>query len=335
MPLTHSILHKISRAAPGATIETQLGEQENSSTGPIYSLFEQLKHSYLRSSQKLYGHFAENAEENPLPGWLKDYRQQSFSFISLSQQIVKELSLKLDNTEDAFSAHLLIAEEVLMEKTQLYIFWVEHTEVSYIDSDLQVASSRYIDSKKIHYAIKLQLDEWLEEDSEKYLSMITARGNKSFSEAFTNTVGFANGIDTSKDTKDFLAIVDEYAHKLDDEKAKEQKSAILEFCVEKDSIGEPVVIQELSEQLNEAEPLAFSSFVSDQQSFSKPELHTDRSSLKRYMRFFGRDKDMSISFSSGRFGEAIVYEADSGQLIIKQLPKSLKQQLNKHQQGAE
>ena len=39
---------------------------------------------------------------------------------------------------------------------------------------------------------------------------------------------------------------------------------------------------------------------------------------------------MSISFDADRFGQDIVFEVDSGRLIIDNVPKSLKQQLNQH-----
>ena len=330
MPLNHSILHKIERTAPNADISHTLSGEENSSSGPIFSLFEKLKHSFQRSSQKQFGHFDKMLEDNPLPQWVKEQREGKMGFISLSQHIVEDLSNKLSNSEDPFSVHILIAQETIMEQDYLYVFWLQHTEAIYIDSDLQVSTSRYLDSKKMHYAIKLQLSEWLEEDSQKYLSIITSRGNKVFAEAFNQTIGFASGVDIVEETKEFLQIVNDYTETLPAEKAKECKEKVIEYCIERDGIGEPVLIEDLSLQLNEKAPLEFSSFVSDKQEVLKPTIHTDRSSLKRFIRFFGRDKDMSISFSSGRYGNDITYDENSGKLVINQLPKSLKQQLNKH-----
>ena len=332
MPLNHCILHKIERPAPGTDIKTTFKSEENNASGPIFSLFEQLKHSFQRSAQKQFGHFDSELEENPLPQWIKEQQQEKLSFSSLSENLVSDLQHKLDDSDDAFSAHILIALETVMEQQQLYVFWMEHTEAIYIDSDLNVANSSYVNSKKMHYAIKCHLTEWLEEDSQKYLAMITSRGNKVITDAFTKCIGFASGVDIVGETKEFLNIVNDYAESLPEEKAKEAKEKVIEYCVERNSVGEPVVIEELSNQLNESAPLEFSSFVSDKQEIPRPSLHTDRSSLKRFIRFFGRDKDMSISFSSGRFGGDITYNPMSGALTLNQIPKSLKQQLNKHQQ---
>jgi nucleoid-associated protein len=67
--------------------------------------------------------------------------------------------------------------------------------------------------------------------------------------------------------------------------------------------------------------------VAERQQAPAVEMYTDRSSLKRYVRYFGRDKNMSISFSADMFGQEIVYDEVAGTLTIKQIPKSLKQQL--------
>lgn len=330
MPLNHCILHKIERSTPGNSIKTELKNEENNPSGPIFSLFEQLKHSFQRSAQKQFGHFDRSIEDNPLPEWIKGHTQEKISFSSLSQRFVDDLKSKLGDSEDSFSAHILIAQETIMEQSLLYIFWINHTEAIHIDTMMEVASSRYIDTKKISFAIKLNLDEWLKEASPKYLSMITARGEKILCEAFTRSIGFSPGVDIVEETQEFLRIVDEYTQELPSETANETKSKVIEYCVEKDKRGEPVIFEEISSQINDQEPLQFSSFITDKQENPSPTLNTDRGSLKRYMRFFGRDKNMSISFSSDRIGEDIIYDSHSGRLSINTIPKSLKQQLAKH-----
>ena len=85
-------------------------------------------------------------------------------------------------------------------------------------------------------------------------------------------------------------------------------------------------------ELNENAPTEFVNFVSENQQAPKVEMYTDRGSLKRYIRFFGRDKDMSISFSADMVGQDIIYDEHSGTLTIKRIPKSLKQQLKRSKQ---
>jgi nucleoid-associated protein len=327
MTLKHCIIHHIERSAPGGDVVTSIREQDNNSAGPAYSLFEQLKQSFQRSSQKQFGHFDQQQSDRPVPGWIKEQQQGKSPFTRISQRMLEHLQQKLGGCDDAVSAHVMFALETVMDQDQLSIFWINHIEATHIDSNLDVGSSQYIDGNKLQYAARLYIEEWLEQDSQKYLSMITSRGNKNISDAFSGFIGFASGVDLVEDTGEFLTIVDQYAASLPEEKVSDYKGKILDYCVEQDKQGQPVVFEEISSQLNDAQPGEFSDFITARQQQPKTEIYTDRSSLKRYVRYFGRDKNMSISFSADMFGQNIIFDEATGNLIIKEIPKSLKQQL--------
>jgi nucleoid-associated protein len=330
MPLTHCILHKLERPVPGAEIQLQLREQDNSCTDGTFSLFEQLKHSLMRSSQKRYGHFDSQRGDLLLPGLLRDQQHGSSTFTSLTQSLGKKLKLLLEDIDEAFSAQLLFAIDRVMDQDFFYLLWFDHVEACHINSDQEVQSCQYVDTNKLNYGLKIHLNDWLEEDSPKYLTLLAGRGNRILAEAFSELSGFSEGIDLVEDTKEFLDIVDEYTEALPEDKLRETKSKILDYCVDQDRIGAPVVFEDLSQQINESSPEDFSNFVTEKQQTPKTEIHTDRSSLKRYIRFFGRDKNMSISFSADLFGGNIEYNEQTGTLVIKQIPKSLRQQLSRY-----
>ncbi|WP_101757663.1 nucleoid-associated protein [Oceanicoccus sp. KOV_DT_Chl] len=327
MSLKHCIIHHIERAVPGAEVITTLREQENNCSGAAYSLFEQLKQSYQRSSQKQYGHFDREQTDNPVPGWLLEHLQGKTPFARNSQRLLEHLQQKMGANDEAFSAHIMIALETVMEQDQLYIFWINHVDANVIDSNMDVGAARYIDSSKMQFGIRLFVEEWQEQDSQKYLSIITSRGNKNLSDGFEGFIGFSSGIDIVEETSEFLHIVDEYASSLPSDKVSEYKGKILDYCVAQDKQGSPVVFEDISSELNEQEPSAFAQFVTTNQQSPKSEIYTDRSSLKRYVRFFGRDKNMSISFSADMMGQDIIFDEASGTLTLKQIPKSLRQQL--------
>jgi len=79
--------------------------------------------------------------------------------------------------------------------------------------------------------------------------------------------------------------------------------------------------------LNENEPQKFSKFVTENQQEPTEEIYAHRSSLKKYVRFYGREKDLSISFSSDQMEQNIVFSPEDGSLTFKQVPKSLQAQL--------
>ncbi|MDC3332808.1 nucleoid-associated protein [bacterium] len=332
MPLTHCIIHHLERPAPGHDVQISVRETDNSVSGPAYSLFEQLKHTFLRSGQKQYGHFDKELSDNPSPGWLKAMQESKSSFSSTSLMLMEHLKNKLEACDEAFSTHIMYAMDDTMDQNSFYIFWAEHTDAMHINNELETASTKYISTSRLPYAAKIQLNEWLEEGSPKYLTLLASRGNKALATAFQDFLGFSNSVDLAQETNDFLELVEKYVEELPEEKSHEQKSHILDYCVEQDKIGKPIVFEDISNQLDDKSPEKFSSFIVENQATPTDEIYTDRGSLKRYMRYFGRDKNLSISFSADMLGSNIVYDNQTGSLTIHQIPKSLKQQFSKKPQ---
>lgn len=327
MTLKHCIVHSVERTVTGAGVDTRLRDGENSPTGSAVSLFEQFKQCFQRSGAKQYGRFDPARADNPLPGWLREQTQGKSTFCTVSRRIMEHLQQRMDNHQEPFSAHIMIAVDTVMTQDQWYLFWIEHVDASHIDIDLEVAATRYIDSGKLHFGARLFIDEWLQQDSPKYLSVIASRGNKILTDAFVDFIGFNVGLDLVEDTTEFLQIVDQYMDTLPEETTADVKGRIVDYCVEQDKSGAPIIFDELSSQLDPSTPEQFAHFVTQQQKQPKSEIYADRNCLKRYTRFFGRDNAMSISFSSDLYGEEVVYDETAETLTIRRIPKSLKQQL--------
>ena len=61
----------------------------------------------------------------------------------------------------------------------------------------------------------------------------------------------------------------------------------------------------------------------------KSEFIPDRKSLKNYIRFSGKNKDVTLSFAATALGGDIQFDASSDSLVIKNLPSRLLKQLKK------
>ncbi len=330
MSLNHCIIHKIERALPAAPVVTSLAESELDIQGSIISLFEQLKLRYHRSAQKRYGHFDYEQSANPLPGLLKDYLEDKSSFTSFCKNTMAHLKSQYEAIDEPFSAHVLFAIAGSDLQKHLFVFWITHEDVLQISEDLRVVHSQYINTSRLQFAIKLNLEEWLEGDSNRYMSLYANRGNKDLTQAFMQFSAFEMGVDLAKETNEFLGIVDQFTEELPPEEIIAYKDKLLDYCVEQDKFGNPVVMTELSSFVNEQQPEQFANYVAEQQADPKPEIRTDRASLKRYVRYYGRDKNLSISFSANMYGHGVHYNIDADTLTINQIPKSLKSQLTKN-----
>ena len=332
MSIKHCIIHSLSKSTSESNIEAVFRDQENDNEGAGVSLFTQLKHSLQRSATRQYGLFDPEQSDNPLPALLAKYEQQELGFVTLTQKMTEQLKLVLAEAPEPFSAHLLFVVEELMEHQYLYIFWINHSDAQYIDSQLSVEHLSYVNSSRLNYVVKLDFSQWAIKDWQQYLTVQISRGNNEIAAGFAQFVGFVSGVNLQEQTNEFLNIVDDYANSLSKEESNPTKNAIVDYCVDQDMQGNPINFESLSQVLNEQEPDKFSNFVSENQEVPKKEIYTHRNSLKKYVRFYGREKDLSISFSSDRMEDNISFDPESGSLTFRQVPKSLKAQLAKYLQ---
>jgi len=330
MSIKHCIIHSLKRTAEGGDITIKTRDNENTPEGPIVSLFTQLKQSFQRSATRQYGMFDPEQGDNPLPGWLKQLDSESMGFTTVTKKLTEHLKSKLEEVQEGFSAHLLFVVEELLEESHLYIFWVNHTEAQFIDADMEIDNLEYVESSKMNYVLKLDFNQWQVENWQQYLSVITSRGSKDLAAAFLNFCGFISSVNLQQQTDEFLTIVDEYAQTLTPDESKQYKNKIVDYCVEQDMQGNAVNIKNLSQELNSNNPDHFAEFVKDKQEEPKEEIYAHRNSLKKFVRFYGREKDLSISFSSDMMGENVMFNPETGELTLKSIPKSLKQQLAKY-----
>ncbi len=329
MTIKHCIIHGISSQSE-QPIQAQLREKENTNEGPIISLFTQLKQTLQRSATRQYGLFDPEQTDNPLPSWLAKFKKQEISFVTLSNNMLEQLKLILDDVKEPFSMHLVLVVEELMQQENFYAFLIQHSDAQRIDSQLSVNDLSFINTNKINYVLKLDFSQWDIQDWQQYLTIQTSRSNKDITHAFTKFSGFISGVNLQQQTDEFLTIVDQYTETLDKEESNPTKNTIVNYCVDQDMQGNPINFESLSHALNEKEPEKFADFVNQNQKIPQKEIYAHRNSLKKYVRFYGREKDLSISFSSDRMDDNITFDPESGSLTFKKVPKSLQAQLAKY-----
>jgi len=329
MAIKHCIIHQISKENIDKPSALKTNKDELPAEDAVVSLFIQLKQNLQKSATRQYGCFDAAQSDNPLPGLIDKRNKDELGFVSMTQKISEHLKLACDESEEIFNSHLLFVIEELMEQEFLYLFWIFHSEANYIDGELEVGNLSYIDTGRQSFVLKLDISQWQVENWQQYLTLQMSRGNKNLSHSFTHATGFVSSVNLQNQTNEFLEIVDQYANTLEKTEANNTKHSIVNYCVEQDMQGNAVNFEALSGVLNEKEPKKFSDFVKGNLEEPKEEIYAHRNSLKKYVRFYGREKDLSISFSSDQMGENITFDPESGSLTFKQVPKSLQAQLAK------
>ena len=354
MALVHMIAHQLQRANPEAQASVKLRETCLPQDGRVEECFRELKHCVMRRFSKDYGRFSDDHGAHPLSSWLGQYVEEKLSFESVTQKAMQHFKQELDKTEVVTDGFLFFAYEKMEFETLLHIFFVQHNTGQYIDGDAELNESFYLDTGNICLAAKVNITDWQSGDahrSSNALMLLRWRGEKELTDVFANGIGFAEKVDLSADTEAFLEVVSEYTQDLPDNIAHHTKKQVVDYCLEQDKIGKPVVIEELSTQLtdnpapviekiNGEETVTtpklpdFAAFVSETKPAAKPELIPDKTQLRQYVRLSGRDNRLSMSFSSSCLGDTITYDPSSESLTIKNIPPSLKSRLAKYLQNS-
>lgn len=337
MPLAHAIVHGISRAGINAPVKLQLAAQPLPLSGYLEELVKDLKHSYAAKGSKQYGQFTADLGRAQLAGWLRDFSEERMGFESFTHKCSEHFRSLLENIELELDGQLLFALEKLADADVLYLFVLQQSEGIYIDGDLTLQTNLTLDVTGIVLGAKVNLTDWLSGEG-TYLSVLRSRGEKDLTDLFQALLGFAEPRDIAAETTEFLDIVRDYTANLPEEKAQECRTKVVDYCLTQDKLGEPVLLEELSQQINDSEPQEFVRFVADKQEVKRAELIPDRKQLRSFVRISGRNDDLSMSFSSECLGQSIMYDKQSDSLIITNIPGPLKLRLIEHmkamQQGA-
>jgi nucleoid-associated protein len=337
MALTSIISHHILRHSPTTGVDLHLRPDAFAANGKLEDLVYELKSNFIRKSGKSYGRFSGETSEFPFSAWLKEYRAERLGFASFTHKAAQHFKLELEKTECLIDAYLFFVEEKIEAGEFLHVFMAEHLHGSYLDAELALDDSRYLDTQGFALAAKIDLSDWDAGHSATYLSLLRSRGEKELSDAFANLVGFSDKYDIKNDTAQFLQIVDDYAQEMDEQAARVTRTKVVDYCLEQNKAGKAVVIADLSQtlasEIKTHEPEHFSRFVQEKQPDKKAEFIPDSSQIRNYVRISGRNDSLSMSFASECLGKEIVYDAEQDVLTIKNIPPALKAKLLKHMKG--
>ncbi len=344
MPIEAIIAHRITRASPSDSPKVRIATSLWPGDGLHESLFRDMKTSVLRRAGKEYGRFSEDRAEFPFASWLTQFHSQSIGFERLSEHFAHQFAHALNTTDCVVDANLVIGYETLEQSNQLHFFWVEHETGLYLDGDLTVNTSTYLDIEGIRLAAKIDLNDWFsDEDYRKAnaIALLRWRGEKPLSDAFVSALGFCEKLDLAAETDTFLESVSQYTEALPEEVAKHTHKQVVHYCLEQAADDKPVVLAELAQHVHDtlpdpkecptpfAPPPKFDDYVQQHNTKTKPEFIPDKNRMRNFIRISGRNELLSMSFASSCLGESVIYDPSTDSLTIKQLPSSLKSKLKK------
>ena len=334
MPITHVIAHHLSKQIdeePNLVLRKSELKNDSEQT----TLFNTLKSSFNTRISRKHGSFDDEKSYILLAEEINQYLQDESKFKAFTTKFVKKIEELLIEHNGEVNAHFIFFIEAKEKQTVFYLFIVYQNEYLTFNDSLEIMHSYSIDTGSTLCGLKLNIDDWQQRPKYHYLTLVPPKGNDVLSDALHEVSGFGNKIDKAKSTKEFLENVDTFSQQMPEQKQQEFKEKIINYCEEQEAKDEAVHIPTLSKSLEGIDVEKFIKEVlphnpkrTDDE--EEQEILVDKRSLRRYVKFSGRDKDLSLTFSTNQLNSSIFYDERADTLLIQNIPKSLKKQLQAH-----
>lgn len=327
MPVSHFITHRFrSKAQGGAECASQCVDEKSI---PL-DLIDELKGAYLSRLNREYGSFDASADKSPLAEGIDLLLEEQQDFAKMTRNLLNAFEGMLEEQALDIDRFVVCFWETSADIENLYLVFVATKNVFEVAADLSTQTSQCLDFGASLFGIKVDLKEWKQEKNYAYLSLVSPRGGKELTQAFQLLTGFIKGIDKKEDTNTFLKGVEAFAAEVPEDQVTDYRNQVVDYCLEQDQNHQPVDINEMAMSVEGVDGEAFSRFMSDYSPQDTAGLRVDRQSLRRYVRFQGRERDLAISFSSHQLNNRVHYNQDSDTISITGIPKALRKQLIDH-----
>jgi len=329
MQITHATAHHLQREADSLA-KLVLRKDEFSIDGQKEILLGNLKRSFTSRLSRQHGSFSSESDSSLLENGLSVFLKEEHTLSEFSAEFMRQLEHEVNNKGIELNSHFIFFEEKSKSQHFFYLLVANQCESLAIDEALDVTSHCYIDTGASLSGVKIDITEWQKKRKYPYLTQVPPKGNVLLSEVMYQFSGFANAVDKVEATNSFLEGVESFAKYVPQDKVEEYRDKVVSYCIEQEQKDEPINIPGLSKELNGIDCDKFVREMLSHNPKSEEDVMIDRRSLKKYVKFSGREKDLAISFSSFQLNDRVIYDEVSDTLNIKGLPKALRNQLIKH-----
>lgn len=332
MPLLQSIVQRLAPTLDGESLTLDAASMAHPADAPNMDALASALNDTFNTKPKGWGRFVTEGEQaTPVAGWLQAYLDGDDDFAGMAYKLAQRLAAELA-TKLSVDGYLVLAHQQQGDTQTLLLAFVHQREGIGINADHHAVPAAQLNTRQLTFAARLNITQWQGGDSlTQYLSFVKERGGNKLADALAQCLGVTEGADAPADTRTLLKAFSDYVEKedLDDEASREKTDALVGYANEQLSRGEPMTLTELSGLVDEQQPKAFYEHIRNADYGLAPEIPPDKRTLNQFRRFTGRAGGVSVSFDSHLLGDSIEYDETADRLIIKQIPKQLKEQLQR------
>lgn len=337
MSITNLIVHEIQKHEGERKAILIARPNENPVDVQAQALSEQVTNLFNRSGMTT-GRFSNphgSEEGSQLPALLtKHFKDNEFlDFANFSKDCAAEYLKHLESVEEAEGGLLWFNHYELHDTHFLYIVLLKRKQGIGLGADLSLSQVEQIEMEKLHMALRINLTAWQGADEGRYIAFRFGRAPKFESEYFTQFIGCDEPKVAATETRKLVDLTSAFCQSegFPSKQANDFKRVVSEHCQAKANDREPMEIQEIAREVESRFSVEQANKfleIADSDSFKmEKEIFVEKAGLKKLTRLSGSSRALTMSFDSDLLGESVHFDADSGTLTIKELPKSLLKQL--------
>lgn len=331
MAIKNVILHEVTRKKDGEMIVKNLREVENSTAGLGEKLTEQLIELFSQSNLNI-GEFGVNGDPSLEPAFeqqLKNFHDNKATFVETTKAMATRFADIISEPKLQSVKGGILAFYVYEYKgsTLLAVTVLNRIDGINASEELDLSSSTIIDLNRLHLGASINISDWDEGLSSRYIKFKTGR-SVDMRDYFESFIGCQRDKQAaSRETTALKNAIKSYSTelKLDNDTMQSKLDSAHNFILEQQKSGKEIL---LSHVANAVFPDSTEDFLkvarNDEHQLSE-QIEISPAELKRYVRLSGRGKGIAISFDNELLGKTVTYKG--GQLIFDEIPHSLKQSI--------
>lgn len=337
MSIVNLIVHEVQKNEGESKALLIARPDENPIDDEAEQLAAKVTHLFNRSGMNT-GQFSnpEGCEDgSKLPALLhKHFSGESFDdFAAFSKACAAEYVRFLEPVSEAEGGLLWFNHYELGGAHFLFIVLLKRKSGITLGEDLSFAQVNQLETDKLHMAMRVNLSAYHDRDDTRYIAFRFGKAPKWESEYFTHFIGCDEPKVAAKETRKLVEAASAFcqSQSMPSKTANEFKKAVAEKCIEKAEEREPLELGDIARQIESRfSPDQAAKFleIAESDAFQvEKEIFVEKAALKKLTRASGSNRSLTLSFDTELLGESIVFNPDTGELTLKELPRSLLKQL--------
>ena len=317
------VIHKLEKRQQGNAKLTK-AKKQLTITAVHQAFMSELKDAYYKKSNPIYGVFDAAADSFPYQKFIGDYLAGKITFLEFTDKAVTHFETIINGIPQATGGYVLFCD---FETTDKFITAIvlNDKESYFITETLDISNEFILDIGKLDVANFVNCSKW-QEGQDVYLSF--TKGKKDVSNYFKTFIGCTDFTSAKESSENLKRALTDYLRQegMDAAAIEQTKAAIFSYCERQMKKKEDIHLDFVSSLINQEEPEKFREFAAGE-SYQVSAAFKGHSSLRSLKYYSYKSKDLVIEFDSKLLGDKVIYDQKKDQLIIKQVPADLKQQL--------